>query len=298
MKRILAGICMIFMGISISACSSQETSAPADANGTNEAAASTTQATLLDIGDTTLTEQILYDQDDIKITAKGWAEGTIQGPEVSLELANNSGKSVTLQTKDSLINGYMANVTLFTEVPASTTMDGLLVLSQKDIIEAGIDKIGEVGFKLVVLDTENYEELHVSERIMIQTNHASSMVADTTIEGVSIYDKNGIKIIAKQSIIESVYGPELILYIENQSQTPIRIQSQKALINGTPTDSFLLTTVIEGGKTLEPLTFFKSVLDEALLKDMKTVDLSISIMDANTGAAIDEVPVTSIEIKK
>ena len=56
----------------------------------------------------TIEETVLLDRDGIKITAKSLdAKGSFFGPELKMLFENNSGKNITVQARNTSVNGYM-----------------------------------------------------------------------------------------------------------------------------------------------------------------------------------------------
>ena len=62
-------------------------------------------------------EQVLYDENDIKITATGIEDGWL-GTELKLLIENNTDQSITVQAKNANVNGYMVTTMMSADVAA------------------------------------------------------------------------------------------------------------------------------------------------------------------------------------
>ena len=74
----------------------------------------------------TVEEQVLLDQDDIKITLKSLDFDGFYGPELKVLIENNSDKSIIVQTRDSSVNDIMIETMFSCNVAAGKKAnDGL-----------------------------------------------------------------------------------------------------------------------------------------------------------------------------
>ena len=63
-------------------------------------------------------EQEIYNDNGIVITATGLVLDGFTGPEITLLIENNSDKNITVQTRNSSVNGYMMDLQMSCDVVA------------------------------------------------------------------------------------------------------------------------------------------------------------------------------------
>ena len=94
---------------------------------------------------------------------------------------------------------------------------------------------------------------------------------------------DGIKIVGKGfSSDDSIFGPGLICYIENNSGTDITVQARDTSVNGFMIDTAMSRDVISGKKAITAVTFFGSSLQENGIEDIEEVELSFHIFNMDT----------------
>ena len=63
-------------------------------------------------------ETVLLDQDGIKITLKSFSADDLFGPAFNVQIENNSDKNVTVQLRESSVNGVMVDTMFSSDVAA------------------------------------------------------------------------------------------------------------------------------------------------------------------------------------
>ena len=91
---------------------------------------------------------------------------------------------------------------------------------------------------------------------------------DATIEETVLLDENGVKITAKSLEMDTLFGAELKLLIENNTDKNLTFQSANASVNGYMVETMMSVDVAAGKKANDSLTFMGSDLD---LCDIETI---------------------------
>lgn len=234
----------------------------------------------------TVEETVLYDQDGVKVTLNGIDfEGSFFGPELNVLIENNSDKTVTVQTSDGCsINGYMADPMLSCEVTAGKKANDTITLSGSIFENANITDIATIDLKLHVYDSEAWKKIGEGEFVTVNTSIVETYVQEYDDSGEVIFEAEGIKVISKGlREEESLFGPEIEFYVENNSDKEIYLQAGESSINGFMVDGMMSCNVRPGKKAITSLSFFSSDLEANGIEAIEEIDLIFKILDSGFG---------------
>lgn len=94
--------------------------------------------------DVTIEEAVLFDQGGIRITVKSFDAKGIFGPEIKLLIENDSAKAITVQTRNTSVNGYMIETMMSADVAAGKKANDSLTLMRSDLETAGITTVADI----------------------------------------------------------------------------------------------------------------------------------------------------------
>nr|MCR5796728.1 hypothetical protein [Eubacterium sp.] len=172
----------------------------------------------------TIDEQVIYNENDIVITATG-IEDSWLGTELKLLIENNSSESITVQARNANVNGYMVETMMSADVAAGKKANDSLTFETSGLKECGIENIATMEFYFHIFDSETWDEIVDTNVIKLDTSIADGYVQNYDDSGDILLDNNGIKIIGKGlSSDSSFFGPGVVLYIENNSDKDVTIQ--------------------------------------------------------------------------
>lgn len=230
----------------------------------------------------TVDETVLVDQDNIKITATALEDGWF-GTDLKLLIENNSDTSLTVQARNSSVNGYMVDTMMSEEVAPGKKANTELTFMTSGLKDCGIDTIATMDFSFHIFTTEAWEDYLDTDLITLTTSAAQTYTQTYDDSGEIFYDQNGIKIIGKGlSSDESFWGPGLIVYIENNSSQDFTVQVRDTSINGFMVDTSMSEEVTVGKKAVSAVTFFSSSLEENGITDITSIETSFHVFDTNT----------------
>lgn len=263
-----------------------ETEALSDAqenSGNADADASTTKESI--------EEQVLVDQDGIKITATEYVTDSIMGDGIKLLVENNSETDCTVGCDALIVNDYMIIDLFSADVAAGKKSNELMYLSSSELKAAGIDTVGKVEMYFHAYDA-SWNNLFKNVYSEIQTSEFADM--DTTPDegGTELYNENGIKIVGKTVDENSFWGAAILLYIENTSGKNVGINVDDMSINGFMMSPLFSTTVYDGKKAISDITILSSDLEANGIESVDEVELQFHIYDAdnyNTIADTDAI---------
>ena len=241
----------------------------------------------------TVEETVLLDQDDVKITMTGMEDGMF-GPELKLLIENNSDQSLTFQVRDASVNGFMADTMMSADVASGKKANDEITFAARGLKDCGIDVFTEMEFKFHIFKSDDWETYLDTEVIRVETSAYGNYNQEIDDSGEVFYDKDGIKIIGKGlSDDNSIFGPGLIVYIENNSDKDFTVQVRDTSINGFMVDTTMSEDVLVGKRALPVVTFFSRSLEDNGITDIESVETSFHVFDKDTWTTIvDTDPIT------
>jgi len=243
----------------------------------------------------TIEEQVLYDDNDIKITATG-IEDSWAGTKLTLLIENNSTQGITVQARNANVNGYMVDTMMSADVAAGKKTNDGLTFQTSGLKECGIEQIATMEFIFHIFNSESWDEIVDTDVIKIDTSIADGYVQNYDDSGEVLVDTNGVKIVGKGlSDSNSFFGPGVILYIENNTDQDITVQVRDVSVNGFMVDTSMSEDVVAGKKAISAVTFFSSSLEENGITDITDVELFFHIFDLKTWDGIFDSDVITIK---
>lgn len=275
-------------GSSVSA--SEENTDSADESNAEESASATESDSNKDI---TIEEQVLVEQDGIKITALEYVRDSIWGDGIKVLIENESEKDVTVGCDALIVNDYMIHDLFGSEIAAGKKSNATIYLSSSELKAAGIDTVGRIEIYFHAYDADSYDRIFTTDCIEIETSAIDSM--DTTVndEGTELYNDGGIRIVGKTVDENSFWGTAILLYIENESGRNVGISVDDMSVNGFMLTPYFSTTVYDGKKAVDDITIMSSELKENGITSIEEVELKFHIYDNDSYETIaDSDPIT------
>ncbi len=241
-----------------------------------------------------ITETVVFDANDIKVTAKALNYDGWMGPELVLLIENNSSQNITVQNRNASINGLMIDPMLSADVAAGKKANETMTIMSSELEQAGIKTIKDIEFILHIFDTETWDEIVDSDVIVISTD-ATDYVQTFDDSGVVAYDENGVKIVAKNlNSSDSFWGADLYLYIENNTEQDITVQARDVSIDGFMIDPVFSSEIVHGKKAFDSLTFMESDLTDNGITDIKEIELKFHIFDTASWDTIKDTDIVTV----
>jgi hypothetical protein len=244
--------------------------------------------------DVTVDEQVLYDQNGLKITLESLDFDGWWGPELSLLLENNTDTSVNVQAMGVSVNGAMIDGYLSCDLAAGKKAYDAIELSDTDLDISGIDVIGEIEFYFNVYDSETWATLYDTDTIIVQTSAAGTFTQSFDTSGTVLMDQDGVRVTYQRlDTAESSWGADIYVFVENNSGRNVTVQVWDASVNGFMLYPYFSSGVQDGKVAYDMISFMQSDLDENKITDIQTVEFSFHVYDFdNWDTIIDSVPVT------
>ena len=238
-------------------------------------------------------ETVILDQNGLKITATGLEE-SFMGEELKLLVENNSGQNLTVQSHASSVNGYMITNIMSIDVASGKKVNDALTLTSSEMEDCGITSITDLAFTLHVFNTDTWEAVIDTPVIELKTNLNGTVTQTYDDSGNVVYDAGGIRIITKGKTNDSILGPGIQVYVENNSAEDIMVQTRNVSINGFMVDTFYSPLVMAGKRSLSSLTISDTSLEANGITDITSAELSFVIINPSNLMDIAETGPVSL----
>lgn len=232
-------------------------------------------------------EQVLVDQDGIKITAKDITyDSSFMGSSLNLTIENSSDKVMTVQARDVSVNGYMLNPIMSTDIaPGKTANDDILFLSS-ELEENGIETIANIELKFTAFVSDNFENTFTTDTIRIETSSSGSEGTGHPADAQLAYENSGISIYYKEISDADWLGTGVKVFVENNSDQAVTIQTRDMSVNGYMIDGIFSCDVMPGKAANDSITLLQSYLDENGIESIDNVEVKFVIMNKDTFSEI------------
>lgn len=299
MKKLISITVAILLLLGITACESTNGPVTDGTLGvsvnnteTEENKNETTEATM--VQEVSIQETVLLDEADVKITAKSLSTDGLFGQGIKLLIENNSEKNLTVQCRNASVNGYMVDTMLSADVVSGKKGNETLIFMDADFEACGIETIADMEFSFHIFDSDSWDTYFDSPRIQLKTSAADTYTYVYDDSGSLAYDGNNVKIIVKGATEDSILGPGITVYIENNGEQDITVQTRDISINGFMVDALFSCDVCVGKRAVDSITFLSSDLEENEIAQIETVELSFHIFDTSAWETIVDTDAVTI----
>lgn len=239
--------------------------------------------------DVTIEEKVIYEGNDIKITATGLNNDGFFGPEVKVLIENNSAQGITVQSRNSSVNGLMVDTMFSADVATGKKANDTITFSSSDLEISGITTIKDIEFSLVVMNSDTWDDIVATDMIVLTTTADESFVQEYDDSGFVAYNADGIKVVVKKlNSSDSFWGSDVHLYIENNTTNNISVQSRDVSINGFMVDPIFSCDVMVGKKAFDTMTFMESDLTDNGITDITDLEFKLHIFDSESWDTIKD----------
>ena len=241
-------------------------------------------------------ETVLLDQGGIRVTATGLSESEWIGPEINVLIENDTDQSITVQALDVSINGIMYSPVFFCEVAAGKKSNEVISFYQSDLDSYGITSIKSIELTIEAMDSNSWETLAVGDVITLTTD-APRAKQPVDESGILALDQNGLKIVVRGvKTDDSLWGPEIMLYLSNQTGRDITVQADDFSINGYMITPILSCDVIDGKVAYSTIYLDSEELKKNGIDQVDTIECKFVVCDPNTWDTIFESDLVTVQI--
>lgn len=303
MKSLCTGLVFILFGLmaagSGSSDSSNETKAITTENATTKQQSETTDDEGIgksdDDAEITIEEQVLLEQNDIKITAVSMESDSIWGDGIKLLIENDSPSNVGVSCNALIVNDFMISDLFSSTVAAGKKANETMYISSSELKAAGITNIGQIETYFHIYDSDSYETLFDAEPAIIKTSLYDKMDTTADVKGEELYNQDGVRIIGQYVNENSFWGTAVLLYIENTSGRNIGVSCDNMSINGFMVTPFFSSSVYDGKKAYDDITILSSDLEENNITSVEDIEVNFHIFDADSYSTICDTGAISFQ---
>lgn len=224
-------------------------------------------------------DQVLWEVDGLKISATGINEDSIWGTQIKVLAENNSEKDVGIGTDAVIVNDYMINDLTSIQVTSGNKANDDITLFSSELNAAGIEHIGKIELYMHTYDPDTYQTISESGCITIETSDIDKIDTENNIEGTTLFEQDGIKIVGQYVDDSSFWGSAVLLYIENNSDRNVIVQCDDVSVNGFMVTALMSDDVYAGKKCLSDITLLGSDLEENGITEIENIETSFKILD-------------------
>lgn len=242
-----------------------------------------------------LSEQVIYDDNGVVITAKALDHSDPNGVVLVLETKNSTGSDVKFTSHYFDINGLCIGGSVLSDTcPAGETKETRLTLppSSLDLCEIDIIQTVETALKLENVHTEASPDgdYTVTDGVLVETTGALTITTECPADYVQPVNKEGTVLIDTDDIYlvlcgfwvdESGQG-FLKAYCENRLDEPIRTTLNIKTINGIAYDDFDKINMQENSEGFDCFTIWPSTLADMGITQIESVELTHEVFSGES----------------
>lgn len=166
---------------------------------------------------------------------------------------------------------------------------------KSDLDACGIKTIADMEFSFHVFTSEGWDTYLDTSLIQLKTSAADTYEYAFDSAGSLAYEGNDIKIVVKGLNEDgSLFGPGIVVYIENNREENITVQTRGVSVNGFMVDIIFSSDVVSGKRAIDSITFMSSALEENEITSFEDVELSFHIFKSDGWDTIVDTDVVTI----
>lgn len=301
-----------FIATPTSSSSSSSNASSAASKTENKAASTAFSSETKQSDEVSISEQVLVEQDGIKITAKSYtpdaeytsgivwlANGVIPGADgINLLIENDSDKNIEVYCNGLAVNDFMVDTTFMPDVSAGKKANETLYIPHSGLADAGIYETQKIEVWLTVYDKNTQKALFSADDITIETSAANNEPTPDPNFSASVYSENGITITGTPIQESMPLGTNIVtMLIKNDSGKDVQVYCDTISANGYMVNPWVLSKKIYSGKKAVCTI---GVQDEELTKNsianVNDIECMVKLLDPDT--LMPRWTANNIEFKK
>ena len=111
--------------------------------------------------------EVIYEDENVRIISKGIASDDIFGPAAVFYIENISDTDLTVQARDTSVNGFMVSPSFSPEISAGKRIISNMTFLSTDLEENNIEEISDIETTFHIFTTSDWETIVDTEPITI-----------------------------------------------------------------------------------------------------------------------------------
>ena len=201
-------------------------------------------------------------------------QNTDLGVEFGLKIENLADCDLRVTSSDLSVNGFMLPTSgLNVEVERGKIVRAAMILSERDLTEAGVTTVAELSFRLNFYASKTGELLDRTGVMILHTSAPMDYVQPVFDGGEEIVCENGLRVVCKGLRNDRIWDGDLVFHFENDLYKDVTFFVEDITVNGT---------VLEEGLHTQMNAFTKCVLSMDLedADDVETIEYTIRAVDS------------------
>ena len=259
-----------------------------------------------------ISEQVLVEQDGIKITAKSYtpdaadtsgivwlANGVIPGADgLNLLIENDSDKNIQVYCNGLAVNDFMIDTTFMPDVSISKKANETLYIPHSGLADSGIYETQKIEVWFTVYDKDAQKALFNADDVTIETSAANNEPTPDPDFSEPVYSENGITITGTPIQESMPLGTNIVtMLIKNDSGKDVQAYCDTISANGYMVNPWVLSKKIYSGKKAVCTI---GAQDEELAKNsidnVNDIECTVKLLDPDT--LMPRWTASNIEFKK
>lgn len=111
---------------------------------------------------------VIYEKNGIKVVCKGLKQDAIWDGTVVFYMENSSGQPISVYAENVSVNGYMQDVSLWSDLRDGTRIvDGMNLLDLSDLQLSSIDEVTEIELSLQIINADSWSKIDTTDPITL-----------------------------------------------------------------------------------------------------------------------------------
>ncbi|MEX1376238.1 MAG: hypothetical protein AB1Z23_02080 [Eubacteriales bacterium] len=218
----------------------------------------------------------VVDEENINLTLLSIDYSSYEYVMINYEVESTYEIPVTVQMWEFSINGYMINASCSSDVAPGEKKEDVVYIQQVDLDLAGIKEIADMQLQFTVFDSASYDDILITDYIQVSTGSTYMQTYDDS--GIVLYDKDEVKIVMKPlDYSDSLTGPRIPLYIENNSDVALTFSTSDLLINGKLIDDFFIVSVSPGKRLVAYIEYFETPKRQYGIEEFENIEFNMYV---------------------
>lgn len=243
--------------------------------------------------------EVIYDDQGVKITYTGYSAAELfQSASINFLIENNSDKNITVENFNFNVNGYTLDTFFYEEVPAGKKSNVKLDISSSQLEENGIESLGTVDFELRAIDSDNYDELFITDNVSIVFDENASQ--EENIDDYQlVYEASDISVYYKGRGEDGILGSANFNFlVVNNSGDNITVSADNISVNDFAASSLFHADCAPGKKTNEVMTINSDDLEKNNIEDIEKLEFDLRCYNSGNYQDIWEAKSITVELDK
>ncbi|MBQ9742294.1 MAG: hypothetical protein IJV88_01285 [Ruminococcus sp.] len=308
MKKLLCLLMALMMVLPFAACgddNGEETKASEDSQSATQAAgesdAQVETTAPEESQEATIEETVLYDENNIKITALSLTYDDTY-VNLNLRIENNTDTDLSFLAYDTTVNDFVVEGLMAEDVASGEQVDGRLFFRKKWLQDDGIDVIADIEARFSYY-TDDYMVDGDTDMIEIKTSAAEGFDYSYDESGSVIYDQDGVKIVFQRLFVtdntydgDTEYYP--IIFIKNESDEIIYVQDTEVRVNGIEVDATFGEFVYTGKRMISEVSLYEDNLAENGITEFESLEMAFEITRGSVLNSGENTELVEVELEQ